>query len=243
MFTLDEVKLRARRSNNDGNKRLHFFASHFSIYFSWIFLNLRLSANAVTGVFFVTGLCGVILFSYNDPVFVIIAYSLWRLHIIFDICDGEVARFTQKFSINGAYWDYMIHSILYPATYISILFSLYIKFSDVNFLYLGMVGSILISQILAVKNNYYRAMLFNGNKLNIKKSSNKRGALWSYIVILLTTFLGFEGFLFIYTMSLLFDLSSLFYLLFVMFYLVSLSLQTFIKFVLFSRKGFYERKS
>ena len=243
MYTLKEVREKGKRKNDKMNRRLHFFASNFSILFSWVFVNLKISANGVTAIFFITGLLSSILFSTGGIMMSIVAYSLWRLHIIFDICDGEVARFTQKFSINGAYWDYMIHSILYPATYISILFSLYIKFSDVNFLYLGMVGSILISQILAVKNNYYRAMLFNGNELNIKKSSNKRSALRSYVTILLTTFLGFEGFLFIYTISLLFNLSNLFYLLFIVFYLVSLSSQTFIKFVLFSRKGFYERKS
>ena len=243
MFTLDEVRLKARRDNNDSNKRLHFFASHFSIYFSWIFLNLRLSADAVTGIFFITGLCGAVLFSYSDPVFVIIAYSLWRLHIIFDICDGEVARFTQKFSINGAYWDYMIHSVLYPLTYASICFALYKKFNNDTFLILAAFGSIIVSQTLSVKNNYYRAMLFNGDQIDNSRSASQASALKSYIMNILVGLFNFEGFLLAYLALSLIGASSEVFLFLVAIYTLSFALQVFIKFILFTRKGFYTRRS
>ncbi len=243
MFTLDEVKLKARRNNNDSNKRLHFFASHFSIYFSWIFLNLRLSADAVTGIFFITGLCGAVLFSYSDIVLVIIAYSLWRLHIIFDICDGEVARFTQKFSINGAYWDYMIHSVLYPLTYASICFALYKKFNNDTFLILGAFGSIIVSQTLSVKNNYYRAMLFNGDQIDNSRSASQASALKSYIMNISVGLFNFEGFLLAYLVLSLMGASSEIHLSLVAIYTLSFALQVFIKFILFTRKGFYTRRS
>jgi len=243
MFTLDEVKLKARRNNNDSNKRLHFFASHFSIYFSWLFLNLRLSANAVTGIFFITGLCGAVLFSYSDPVFVIIAYSLWRLHIIFDICDGEVARFTQKFSINGAYWDYMIHSVLYPLTYASICFALYKKFNNDTFLILAAFGSIIVSQTLSVKNNYYRAMLFNGDQIDNSQSASQASALKAYVMNISVGLFNFEGFLLAYLALSLIGTSSEIYLSLVAIYTLSFALQVFIKFILFTRKGFYTRRS
>jgi len=243
MFTLDEVKLKARRNNNDSNKRLHFFASHFSIYFSWIFLNFRLSADAVTGIFFITGLCGALLFSYSDPVFVIIAYSLWRLHIIFDICDGEVARFTQKFSINGAYWDYMIHSVLYPLTYASICFALYKKFNNDTFLILAAFGSIIVSQTLSVKNNYYRAMLFNGDQIDNNQSASQASALKAYVMNISVGLFNFEGFLLTYLALSLIGASSEIYLSLVAIYTLSFALQVFIKFILFTRKGFYTRRS
>ena len=53
----------------------------------------------------------------------IVGYILFRLHIIVDMSDGDVARFNQNFSIRGAYWDAMIHSVLNPLYYISICFS------------------------------------------------------------------------------------------------------------------------
>ena len=183
MFTLSDVKLKSKRGGNDENhKRLYFFASHFSIYFSWVFINLRLSADFVTGIFFVTGLLGAVLFLYGDPLISLIAYGLWRLHIIFDLCDGEVARFTQKFSINGAYWDYTIHSVLYPLTYASICFALYKKFNNDTFLILAAFGSIIVSQTLSVKNNYYRAMLFNGDQIDNSQSASQASALKAYVI-------------------------------------------------------------
>ena len=225
------------------NRRLHFFGANFSIYFSWIFINLGLNANKVTFIFFITGALGSVLFAVNDISFSILAYALWRLHIIFDICDGEVARFDQKFSINGAYWDYMIHSVLYPVTYISIMFSLYTKFGDLLFLYLGLIGSVIISQTLSVKNNYYRAMLFNRKKLDNDQSSNKRSSFWSYAVIIFTSLIGFEGFLFFYVASLFVNFGMSFYLIMTIFYLLSLFSQSLLKFVFFSRNGYYQRKT
>ena len=183
------------------------------------------------------------LFSYSDPVFVIIAYSLWRLHIIFDICDGEVARFTQKFSINGAYWDYMIHSVLYPLTYASICFALYKKFNNDTFLILAAFGSIIVSQTLSVKNNYYRAMLFNGDQIDNSQSASQASALKAYVINFSVGLFNFEGFLLAYLVLSLVGSSSEIYLSFVAIYTLSLALQVFIKFILFTRKGFYTRRS
>jgi len=170
MYSLEEVKVRSARANPEANNKLHFFASKLSIYFSWIFVNLRLSANQVTVVFFLMGLTGSVCFVCG-PEFYLLGYIFWRLHIIFDLCDGDVARFNQTFSINGAYWDYMIHSVLYPLVYISICYSLYDKFNDFIFLLVGLLGSLVVSQLLAVKNNYYRAMLFSKKSLDMKQSS------------------------------------------------------------------------
>ena len=243
MFALNVVKLRARRDNNESNKRLHFFASYFSIYFSWVFINCRLSPNSVTGIFFVIGLFSAGLFSFTDPIFIIIAYFLWRLHIIIDICDGEVARFTKKFSINGAYWDYMIHSILYPLVYVSICFSLQKKFDDVIFLIVGLFGSIIVSQTLSVKNNYYRAMLFNNKKININVSASKASALKAYSINIFTNLFNFEGFLLAYVAISLIKTSKEIYLVFLFLFTMSFLLQALIKFILFSKKGFYRRRS
>jgi phosphatidylglycerophosphate synthase len=244
MYTLNDVKLKSKKGSNDeSHKRLYFFASHFSIYFSWVFINLRLSADFVTGIFFATGLLGAVLFLYGDPLISLIAYGLWRLHIIFDLCDGEVARFTQKFSINGAYWDYMIHSLLYPLVYVSICIALYGKFNDTIFLIVGLFGSIVVSQTLSVKNNYYRAMLFNGEKIDNNRSANKASALKAYSVNIFTSLLNFEGLLLVYLILSLTVILKEAYLIVFLLYTASFLLQALIKFILFSKKGFYTRRS
>ena len=236
MIGLDEVKLKAQRQNDESNKKLHFIGALFSIYFSWIFINCRLSPNSVTGIFFLTGLCSVILFSYSDLLFIVIAYILWRLHIIFDICDGEVARYTKKFSINGAYWDYMIHAILYPAVYASICFSLSRKFDDDSFLIFAIFGSIILSQTLSVKNNYYRAMLFNNQKIDNTPRKSKLSPLKYRLLNLFIGLISIEGFLLSYViLSATTTLKEVYFIAIILF-TISFTLQVIVKFIFFSRK-------
>lgn len=243
MIKLSDTKRKSARKNDQKNKRLHFFASKFSIYFSWVFINLGLNANQVTGVFFLTGLASSLSFFGSGPLFAVIGYVLWRLHIIFDLCDGDVARYTQKFSINGAYWDYMIHSLLYPLTFISIMVSLYNEFSDIGFLYLGIFGSLVVSLMQAVKNNYYRAMLFNKVDFDVKKGESKASALKASVVNIFVGSLNFEGFLLAYTLSTYFQVSALTYVAGALFYICSFFSQSLLKFVLFSKNGFCMRRS
>ncbi len=243
MIKLCDVKRKSARKNDQKNKRLHFFASKFSIYFSWVFINLGLNANQVTGVFFLTGLASSLSFFGQSPLFAVIGYALWRLHIIFDLCDGDVARYTQKFSINGAYWDYMIHALLYPLTFISIMVSLYNEFSNIGFLYLGIFGSLIVSLMQAVKNNYYRAMLFNKVELDVKKAESKASPFKASVINVFVGFLNFEGFLLAYTLSIYFHFSASIYIIGGIFYIFSFCAQILLKFILFSKKGFYERRA
>ncbi len=243
MIGLDEVKLKAKRHNDENNRKLHFIGSLFSIYFSWIFINCRLSPNAVTGIFFLTGLCGAVFFLSSDLVFVVIAYSLWRLHIIFDICDGEVARFTKKFSFNGAYWDYMIHSILYPLVYASICFATYRKFDDDIFLILALFGSIIVSQTLSVKNNYYRAMLQNNEKINNVSNAGKVSPLKNRFINLFIGLLSFEGYLLAYVILSASAVSKEIYLITFSLFTTSFLLQVLVKFILFSKKVLHIKRN
>lgn len=243
MISLSEVKIKSARKNAEKNNRLHFFASKFSIYFSWIFINLRMSPNQVTGVFFIVGLIGSMAFLSYDFSYVLIGYILWRLHIIIDLCDGDVARFTKKFSINGSYWDYMVHSVLYPIYFITISISLWSKFDDVKFLFLGLFGSVIVSQLLSVKNNYYRAMLFNGEALDLTKSENKQEGMKFLVMNTALAILSFEGFLLAYVAAIFIGLSKEVFLALFVFYMFFFLMNVLAKFYLFSKKGFYSRRS
>ena len=234
MIKLEKVRLKAKRHNDESNKKLFFFGTLFSIYFSWIFINLRLSPNFVTGIFFLTGTFSAALFSFSDLLLIIFAYILWRLHLIFDICDGEVARFQKKFSFNGAYWDYMIHSILNPLTYASICFATYKKFDDDVFLILALFGSIIVSQTLSVKNNYYRAMLFNNKKLKKKNNKSKGSPLKNPFVNLFISLISFEGFLLTYVILSSLTVSREFYLMTFCLFTIFFLMHVMFKLILFS---------
>ncbi|MEI8608436.1 hypothetical protein P4S70_05005 [Enterovibrio sp. Hal110] len=243
MITLNEVKSRCARENSTTNDQLHFFASKFHFFFSWIFLNLGLSANGVTLVFFITGLFSSLFYSFGG-MYVLIGYMLWRLHIIFDLCDGDVARYNQTFSINGAYWDYMIHAVLYPLVFIGISIASYNKFDDVTFLFIGLFGSLAASLTLAVKNNYYRAMLFDGQKLDKAKGKLKVGSGVSFqIKRVIHSILSFEGFLFVQSAMLIFDEKGDLSLICIVFYILVMLMITAVKLYSFSKQGFYSKRS
>ena len=243
MITLREVKKRAIKENNDSFKKLYFFSTKFSKYFSWIFINIGLSANQVTALFFLTGFISCLFFLSFDPINILIAIILWRLHVIFDVCDGEVARFTQTFSINGAYWDYMIHAVLYPMCFFSISYSLSQHFSDSKFLIVGAVGAIVLTLMLAVKNNYYRAMLFSGQSLDVSESArqlNETKYSLRDIILYLTSL---DAMMFIYLGICLLGADKYLFFGLLLCYIFFFFVISAAKFFLFSRDGLYRRRS
>jgi phosphatidylglycerophosphate synthase len=243
MIILNEVKKRAKKKNNDSFKKLFFFSSRFSIYFSWVFLNIGFNANQVTAVFFLTGLLSGLFFLSFNPLYILIGVILWRLHIIFDLCDGEVARFNQSFSINGAYWDYMIHAVLFPMCFFSITYALSQHFSNPQFLIVGAIGSIVLSLMLAVKNNYYRAMLFSDERLDISKSAQQIHKVKYSLKDIILYVTSFDAMIVIYLIFCLIGASQYLFFGLLICYILFFFLLGTAKFFLFSRDGLYRRRS
>lgn len=243
MIILNEVKKRAKKKNNDSFKKLFFFSSRFSIYFSWVFLNIGFNANQVTVVFFLTGLLSSLFFLSFDPLYILVGVILWRLHILFDLCDGEVARFNQSFSINGAYWDYMIHAVLFPMCFFSITYALSQHFSNPQFLIVGAIGSIVLSLMLAVKNNYYRAMLFSDERLDISKSAQQIHKVKYSLKDIILYVTSFDAMIIIYLIFCLIGASQYLFFGLLVCYILFFFILGAVKFFLFSRDGLYRRRS
>jgi phosphatidylglycerophosphate synthase len=126
----------------------------------------------------------------------VIGYVLFRLHIIIDMSDGDVARFNKSFSIRGAYWDAVIHSIVNPLYYVFISYSFYHQFDNDFFMILGALAGVSSSILMAVKNNYYKAMLFNNETLKTKKENNLQNKSLKFkLFFLMSEFLSIEGFI------------------------------------------------
>lgn len=244
-YSLTEVIAKSRRANAAENKNLHPFASRISIYFSWIFVNLGLSPNQVTGLFFLAGLAGALILLFNSWTLIILSYILFRLHIIIDVSDGEVARFTKQFSINGSYWDSMIHAFVYPTFFLCMCIAQYYFFDDPVFLIIGSIGGVIVSLMLSVKNNYYRAMLFNKQPLSDFKSKTdalpKKGLIF-FIFSIVSETLSFEGLFIGYFLAFYVQDSFYFKLLFLS-YIIAFGLIVGVKFYQLSSKGFYTTRS
>ena len=162
MYRLDYIKKKSLKKNQKDFQNNFYFSSKFSIYFTYIFVNLKISPNQVTFIFFLFGFLGAILLYFNTAFSIILSFIFYRLHVIIDLCDGEVARFTKLYSLNGTYYDYMIHSVLYPFWFASMGIAQYFYWENDCFLIIGIIGAILSSLTLAVKNNYFRSPRIRG---------------------------------------------------------------------------------
>jgi phosphatidylglycerophosphate synthase len=244
MYSLAEVKSKSRRANYRENAILHFFSAHVSIYFTFIFVNLHMSANLVTGVFFLTGLLGFFALVFCTGKYVALFYIAWRLHIIFDICDGEVARFFQKFTLNGVYWDYMIHSLLYPLYGIGICYFYFNSTGDTVFLILAICFGLTGNFLNAVKNNYSRALHEKGiEKVDTKVRKTVAG-FKLYLFNLISAAVGFEGFLLVSFILILLGISNtLFIKQVLVLYLLFHTIIILAKFFSLSKKGQYSARN
>lgn len=191
--TFDEVIRRCKRDNYESNNRLHWFSSKFSLYFSYLFIRLGMSADTVTAVFFILGFIGALLFNSTTIFLSILGYIFFRLHVIIDMSDGDVARFHKSFSIRGSYWDSVIHSILNPLYYMSISFSYYFIFGELIFLIITPFIVLSSSLVMAVKNNFFKALYFN--KKNENKSQNKMSPIKYKLYYFLSEIISIEGFI------------------------------------------------
>ena len=104
-----EFKIASNRKDIQANNNRHFFAHRFSKYIAYSFYKLGASANVVTWFFLIFGIMSAIFLWAEFP---LLAYFFWRLHIITDMADGEVARATNVFSKSADGFDRSNHLII-----------------------------------------------------------------------------------------------------------------------------------
>lgn len=210
MVSYKMFKAASRRDDYLKNLAIHPFSARVSTYFSYVFYLLNLTPNFVTFLIFCCGVLSAIFYSLPSLQYSLIGFLFYRMHIILDVCDGELARFTKKFSLWGLYWDQLIHFFVYPLIILSIIFSLR---HDENFVtYFIALSIISLSKVidLASKNVLFRQMnsridkkttLVEG-KLNtkfIKSVLNSKIKNWApYLLYLLS----YDAFMLFYIVAL-----------------------------------------
>jgi CDP-alcohol phosphatidyltransferase-like enzyme len=101
----------------DSQPRLYFYIRKVSIYLTWILVHLPISANQVSLLMIITGLCSSVLFACN---YLIAAIFTLQICILLDFCDGEVARYRNQHSIEGMYLDQIFHFCVHPSIFAGI---------------------------------------------------------------------------------------------------------------------------
>jgi hypothetical protein len=104
--SLNDGRLRLKMANraNDGFFSV-FVLRKFSKLFTWAAVRTGLTPNQITLISFAIGLLSAYEFSRGDFWSIFIGAGLLQLSLIVDCVDGEIARYTRKFSGLGAWLD------------------------------------------------------------------------------------------------------------------------------------------
>jgi phosphatidylglycerophosphate synthase len=212
MISRAEIVKRSRRHNYEENVWLHPFSSHFSHLFTWAFINLGLSANHVTALAFVAGVASALLLLGDQIAYAIGSFVFFRLHVLLDMSDGEVARYRGQVSRFGVYWDQLMHAFTFPLILACLVMGRLISGGGLILLGFALVGMIGTSTDLAVKNVYYRMLYTSGQKEDVEAGDERPTARTFKLRALLVPLLhlsSFDGLLFFYALAYLVDVSWL----------------------------------
>jgi hypothetical protein len=103
-INIGRLRLSMANRANDGFFSV-FFLRKFSKLFTWVAVNIGATPNQVTLVSFAIGLYSAYAFTQGTFWQIFLGAILLQLSIIIDCVDGELARYTRKFSQLGAWLD------------------------------------------------------------------------------------------------------------------------------------------
>ncbi len=113
MIRFSEVLARSKRPT-DNDYRLFPVLTRISKPTTWVLLNLGVSANQTTFLFFLAAVASAGFFALGTTTATVVGAALYWLHLILDMSDGDIARYHQRFALNGQYWDHVVHLFTVP---------------------------------------------------------------------------------------------------------------------------------
>lgn len=137
-ITYREVKLRQIqdfRTYPKGN--LYNIYRHFSTPFTYLFVRLGVSPNAITILYFFSCILGAIFLARGTYLSLVIGISFFILFKILDDSDGEVARIQNSHSMEGVYLDRIGHYIFNLCLGIGLGFGMYKLYHNEVYIILG----------------------------------------------------------------------------------------------------------
>ena len=140
----------------------------------------KISPNTITILMVLSGLLGGILFSIPNIYIKALSVPIYILWFIFDCSDGEVARFTGKFSKYGKQLDWMAHLTCHPL-YIIGLWSTFFQYRTDCFLLITIICFVLLSLELINRTLVSINDLFVKENNKTEERSDKPKGLINYI--------------------------------------------------------------
>ena len=147
--------------NNDGFYTRHV-ARFFSIYLTRILVATGLTANTVTGLMMVAGLCAALLFTSVSLLHRVAGALVMQFWFILDCCDGEVARLRKSSSLTGLYMDYLVHYTVHPCMIFFLGIGLFRAGDDGSVLILAFSATMAVLLADIVEDCRYKAVYLEG---------------------------------------------------------------------------------
>jgi phosphatidylglycerophosphate synthase len=125
-LSIPRLRLKMANRANDG-----FFSVYvlrrFSKLFTWVAIKIGATPNQVTIASFGIGLYAALLFAQGDFWSILIGAVLLQVSIIVDCVDGELARYTRKFSELGAWLDAITDRVKEYAVFLGLAYGAYVQ--------------------------------------------------------------------------------------------------------------------
>ena len=115
----------ARKCENLNDPIDNYFWDYVAMFFSRIFIKLHIIPNVITVLSGLAGVAGGLLLMFDTLVWNIVGVLLICLSVVFDVCDGQVARLTKRYSNFGRTLDGLMDSLVYIAIYVALCYRLF----------------------------------------------------------------------------------------------------------------------
>lgn len=113
----------------------------FSIYITKILLYTPITANQVSFLSMIMGVCGAFAIGYGTFRSGVMGVILLQVSYILDCIDGEIARYHKQSSVNGIFIDFLGHRIVIPLIFFGAAFMIYMNTQNIYMLIVGILGA------------------------------------------------------------------------------------------------------
>ena len=140
MVSIKELRNSTRQERKD---YLYAFIDYLAYYPAWILIRTPMTPNQITILWIIGQTLSALLLLNGDRVSMLIGIFSFQLFFILDCTDGIVARYKNKYSLNGVYFDYLGHYLTNPLLLVCYGVANYKLYGEIGYLYLGLGTALL----------------------------------------------------------------------------------------------------
>lgn len=127
-LTIAEIRSKyseEKRASDKDNPWLYFVVRPVSIYPTWLLLKLGINANQTTFIGLTISIAGCVFLAFGSYWAAVAGAALVNIGFLFDVIDGNVARYSNSCTKYGEYIDRMAAAFIIPLMFITIGIGVY----------------------------------------------------------------------------------------------------------------------